>query len=256
MITLVQLKSFAKQYKTNDATAFREYLQLLFLSHLYGYSKNQQIIFKGGTAIHFIYNAPRFSEDLDFTVVMPEMEFTENLEKTFAALESEGRISFKQRKTLAGKRFLLTAVLPDSALKYFINLDFSFREKVFEPQSSFIKSEYPVLFTAQIPHMSKNEMVAEKIRAIMHRRKGRDVYDLWYLLARGAKFDLNLIAEKFKYYDERFGMKELIEKIEEFPKPDFINDLRPFVQFQEREKLGELFAYIIGFLKYASASWH
>lgn len=254
MITLVQLKSFAKQYKTNDATVFREYLQLLFLSRLYGYSANRQIVFKGGTAIHFIYNAPRFSEDLDFTVVMPEKEFTENLKKIFTALENEGQINFKQRKTFAGKRFLFTAELPDSVLKSFINLDFSFREKVFDLQNSFIKSEYPVLFTAQIPHMSKNEMVAEKIRAIMHRKKGRDIYDLWYLLAQGAKMDPKLTAEKFKYYDEKFILEELIERIEEFSETDFINDLKPFVQFKEREKLGELFVYIIGFLKHASTT--
>ncbi|MBI5356379.1 nucleotidyl transferase AbiEii/AbiGii toxin family protein [Candidatus Collierbacteria bacterium] len=254
MITLVQLKSFARQYKTNDATVFREYLQLLFLSRLYGYSDNRQIVFKGGTAIHFIYNAPRFSEDLDFTVVMPEKEFTQSLKKTFAALESEGQISFKQRKTLTGKRFLLTAALPDSSLKSFINLDFSFREKVFEFQFSFIKSEYPILFTSQVPHMSKNEIVADKIRAIMRRKKGRDIYDLWYLLAQGARADQKLIAEKFKYYDEKFIFKKLIERIEEFPKTNFINDLKPFVQFQEREKLGELFVYIIGFLKHVSTS--
>jgi len=254
MISLAQLKPFARQYKTNDATALREYLQLLFLSRLYEYSRNQQIVFKGGTAIHLIYKAPRFSEDLDFTVVMPEKEFTEVLRKTFAILESEGRISFKQRKTPAGKRFLLSAILPDSTLKSFINLDFSFREKVFEPQSSFIKSEYPVLFTSQVAHMSKNEMIAEKIRAIMHRRKGRDIYDLWYLSAQNAKLDLNLIAKKFKYYGEKFATKELIERVEGFAKADFINDLKPFVQIQERDKLGELFVYVIGFLKHISTS--
>ena len=88
MISLTQLKPFARQYKTNDATVLREYLQLLFLSRLYEYSKNQQIVFKGGTAIHLIYKAPRFSEDLDFTVVAPEKEFSKILKKTFDILES------------------------------------------------------------------------------------------------------------------------------------------------------------------------
>lgn len=53
MISLAQLTPFSRQYKTNDATVVREYLQLLFLSRLYEYSKNHQIVFKGGTAIHF-----------------------------------------------------------------------------------------------------------------------------------------------------------------------------------------------------------
>lgn len=251
MITLAQLRPFAHQHKTNDATVFREYLQLLFLSRLYEYSKTKQIIFKGGTAIHLVFQAPRFSEDLDFTVVMPEKEFMDVLTKTFSVLKSEGQISFKPRKTLTGKRFLLSATLPDSTLRSFINLDFSFREKVFEIQNSFLHPEYPVLFTSQVSHLSKNEIVSEKIRAIMHRQKGRDIYDLWYLLSQNAKIDSNLIAEKFKYHHETHDLKMLTKRIEIFPEADFIKDLKPFVQIQERDKLGELFTYIIAFLKQA-----
>ena len=63
------------------------------------YSKTQQIIFKGGTAIHLFFQAPRFSEDLDFTVVMPETEFLDVLTKSgFLLLENEGQIGFKERK--------------------------------------------------------------------------------------------------------------------------------------------------------------
>ncbi len=249
MITLAQLKPFAKQFNTNDSTVFREYLQFLFLNQLYSLSKTKQIIFKGGTAIHLIFKAPRFSEDLDFTVVMPENEFLDVLHKTFAALVNEGQISFKKRETLTGKRFLLSASLPDSTLKSFINLDFSFREQVFEIEKSIVKPEYPILLTAEISHMSKNEIIAEKIRAIMHRQKGRDIYDLWYLLANNAKIDYNLVDEKFKYHKEIYDSKRLIKKIEDFPRESFINDLLPFVQFKERDKLNDLFTYIIAFLK-------
>ena len=93
MITLTQLKPFAHKYKTNDATVFREYLQLLFLSQLYQHSQAKQIIFKGGTAIHLIFKAPRFSEDLDFTVVVPETKFIQTLNTVFSIL---GRIFSKK----------------------------------------------------------------------------------------------------------------------------------------------------------------
>lgn len=251
MITLAQLKPFAKLFNTNDATVFREYLQFLFLSRLYMYSKTQQIIFKGGTAIHLIFQAPRFSEDLDFTVVMPETEFLDVLTRTFSTLENEGRISFKERKTLTGKRFLLSASLPDSTLKSFINLDFSFREKVFEIENYFLKPDYPVIFKSEVSHMSRDEIVSEKIRAILHRQKGRDIYDLWYLLANNAKLNLQLIAEKFKYHQEIYNPAELTNRIEIFPRSEFIKDLLPFVQFKERDKLDELFTYIIAFLKHS-----
>lgn len=249
MITLSQLKPFAKQFNTNDSTVFREYLQFLFLSQLYKLSKTKQIIFKGGTAIHLIYKAPRFSEDLDFTVVMPELEFLEVLTRVFSTLKDEGQISFKERRTLTGKRFLLSATLPDSTLKSFINLDFSFREQVFEIENSHLKPEYPILFTSEVSHMSKNEIISEKIRAIMHRQKGRDIYDLWFLLANNAKLDLKLIGEKFKYHGETYSADELIKRVENFPRANFIKDLLPFVQFKERDKLDDLFTYVITFLK-------
>lgn len=251
MITLALLKPFAKQFNTNDSTVFREYLQFLFLNQIYKNSKTKQIIFKGGTAIHLIFKAPRFSEDLDFTVVMPEIEFLDILAKTFSELVKEGQISFKERETLTGKRFLLSATLPDSTLKSFINLDFSFREQVFEIENSHLKPEYPILFRSEISHMSKNEIISEKIRAIMHRQKGRDIYDLWYLLANNAKLNLQLIAEKFKYHHETYIPTELLKRIEDFPRIDFIKDLLPFVQFKERDKLDELFTYIIAFLKHS-----
>lgn len=251
MITLAQLKPFAKKYNTSDSTVFREYLQFLFLSQLYMYSKTQQIIFKGGTAIHLIFQAPRFSEDLDFTVVMPETEFLDVLTKTFSTLKNEGQINFKERKTLTGKRFLLSASLPDSTLKSFINLDFSFREKVFEIENYFLKPDYPVIFKSEVSHMSKNEIISEKIRAIMHRQKGRDIYDLWYLLANNAKIDLKLVSEKFKYHNEIYNSEALIKRVELFPRTEFIKDLLSFVTFRERDKLDDLFTYIIAFLKKA-----
>ena len=250
MISLAQLKPFARQYKTNDATALREYLQLLFLSRLYEYSRNQQIVFKGGTAIHLIYKAPRFSEDLDFTVVMPEKEFTEVLRKTFAILESEGRISFKQRKTPAGKRFLLSATLPDSTLKSFINLDFSFREDVLRPEKSIITSEFPVTFTGFVRHLSKEELFAEKIRAIMTRTKGRDLYDLWYLSTLGVRPDSAMVQKKLAYYRMKAPVAEaLLSRCEEMSESTFVTDLRPFVPAHEREKLTDLYTYIQEFLR-------
>ena len=72
MITQDQVETLAKKYKINATTIFREYLQILFLQKLYQKTPSQNIFFKGGTAIHLIYGAPRFSEDLDFSVALSE----------------------------------------------------------------------------------------------------------------------------------------------------------------------------------------
>ena len=133
--------------------------------------------------------------------------------------------------------------------KTFINLDFSFREKVFVPEKSIIKADYPIIFTSFVHHLSKDEIFAEKIRAILTRTKGRDLYDIWFLLNQGAKLDKNLVREKLKYYNlEKVEKKDILKKIERFSKKDFILDLRPFVSIDKREHLANLFDFIREYL--------
>lgn len=75
MITKNQIDFFSRKFKTNESTVFREYLQLVFLNKLYKKEESSRIFFKGGTAILFLWNAPRFSEDLNFTVELDTKKF-------------------------------------------------------------------------------------------------------------------------------------------------------------------------------------
>jgi len=250
MISKNQIDLLVKKYKINETTIFREYLQILFLSKIYASSGSERIFFKGGTALHLIYKAPRFSEDLDFTVKLREKEFLDFIFRVFEKLSKEAEVEFKERKTIAGKRFLLTAnpsVLP---YKTFINLDFSFREKVLDSQKSIIDTEYPVLFSSYVYHLSKEEIFAEKMRAILTRKKGRDLYDLWFLMSQGVRVEEKLIREKLKYYNlEDVKNEEIVKKIDQFSEKDFLQDLRPFVPINEREKLLTFFTYLKDYLR-------
>ena len=59
-----------------------------------------------------------------------------------------------------------------------------------------------------------------------------------------------LIKEKLAYYDIKdFNPDQLVAKIEKFSKEKFVLGLRPFISVNEREKLADLFDYIISFLK-------
>lgn len=249
MITKNQITNFARTLKTNESTVFREYLQLVFLNKLYKHKESNNIFFKGGTAIHLLFGAPRFSEDLDFTVTLPESRFLSCISDIFTDVSKEEEISFKERKTITGKRFLLTATPSVMPYATFINLDFSFREKVKQPQQSTIDTVYPVLFTSFIHHLSPEEICAEKIRAILTRRKGRDFFDLWYLVSKGVGINNVLVQEKLRYYDINDNQMHLFQKrIESFPEHDFINDMKPFLPIHERERLKEQFAYIKTYL--------
>ena len=250
MITPDQIKDLSKKYKINETVVVREYYQLLFLSKLYSKTGSEKIFFKGGTAIHLLFGAKRFSEDLDFTAVLPEKDFNSFLKRIFQSMEKEEEVSFKTRKTITGKRFLMTAKPSAIAFEIFINLDFSFREKILNPKKSTITTEYPVLFTSFIYHPSKEEILAEKIRALVTRTKGRDLYDLWFLVSQKVNFNNKLINKKLKYYGiENMDKKEILKKASEISSKEFILDLRPFIPINERDRLAEFYEYILESLK-------
>jgi len=249
MITKEQIYFLAKEKKINETVIFREYLQLLFLQELYSQNQSKNIFFKGGTALHLIYGSPRFSEDLDFTVEMEKEKFFGFIQKVFLSLSKKEPISFKKRNSIAGKRFLLTAEPSILPYKTFVNLDFSFREKVLEPQKSIIETKFPVIFTSYIYHLSKEEIFAEKIRALFTRGKGRDLYDLWYLTNQGVLLKEKLIRKKLRYYHlKNIKKEEMLKKIKKFSKKDFVLDLRPLVPINQRDKLKNFFDYVQDFL--------
>lgn len=250
MITKDQIYSLAKKNKINETVIFREYLQLFFLKELYSKEQSRNIFFKGGTALHLIYKSSRFSEDLDFTVELGEKRFLDFILKLFAELPKKETVTFKEKKTIAGKGFLLIAEPSVLPYKTFVHLDFSFREKVLQPQKSIIDTDFPVIFTSYVYHLSKEEIFAEKIRALMTRAKGRDLYDLWYLMSQGVRIDKKFVKEKLKYYRlEHINKAKILERIKQFSEKDFILDVRPFVPSNQRKKLPEFFSYIKDYLK-------
>ena len=238
MMSSSQLKDLVKKFKAPESVIFREYIQLIFLENLYATSGSDKIIFKGGTAIHLMYHAPRFSEDLDFTVLMDQADFNKFISRVFKTISLSYEITFKERKTITGRRYLLTSQPTIIKNSTYINLDFSFREMVTTIEKSPLVTEYPMTVTSPIYYMGKNEIVAEKIRAILTREKGRDVYDLWFLLTNRGSISLDLLQAKFDYYhDKNLSFSQLMPRINSFSNGKYCDDLRPFVSYRMREVL-------------------
>ncbi|MFZ5858815.1 MAG: nucleotidyl transferase AbiEii/AbiGii toxin family protein [Chloroflexota bacterium] len=244
MITHEQVTLLAKKAKINETVIFREYLQLVFLQKLYQKTPSQKIFFKGGTAIHLIFQAPRFSEDLDFSVTSTMNEFNAYIVSVLKRMNDEEGVTWKEKKSISGRQFLLSAedILP---YKAYISLDFSFREKVFSDDRTVIQTAYPVVFTSYVHHLSQDEILAEKIRALMTRKKGRDLYDLWYLLSRGAQVNQEMVKKKLAFYEiSNFVNADILKRVASFPRKDFVLDLRPFVPLNERDRLPDFFEMV------------
>jgi len=66
--------------------------------------------------------------------------------------------------------------------------------------------------------MKKEEILAEKVRAIYTRHKGSDLYDLYFLtIILRTQASISLIHEKFKNYSiaAKFSSKLFAAKVEE-----------------------------------------
>lgn len=249
MISISQIKELSKKLNINESVVAREYFQILFLNELYSKSFSNQIFFKGGTCIRIVYGGKRFSEDLDFTVNIDEIVFDTEIKQFFDYLTKTYPISVKAKNSLVGKTFLLTCKIEGFNTDIYIKLDFSFRESVLQPINNIVKTEYPIITSNYFFALSKDEIIAEKVRAIMTRNKLRDLYDLWILQELGGKFDIELVNKKLAYYKESFDKVTFINKIDSFDRKDFIIDLRPFVPVSEREGLGKLFDFVKDYCK-------
>src|SRR3989338_3836691 len=208
MITRKELEAVGRALGFNAYQAEKDYLQHAFLAVLYSVSADEYV-FKGGTALQKGYGLNRFSEDLDFTfngageaskligrAATALGDFTETtLTKREAARESLSfRLKLKGPLYNGTERSLQTVVL-----------EVSLREKVLHaPSARRIVPPYADLRPYVALCMSLDEILSEKVRAILTREKPRDVYDAWFLLRKNAVFSKEMADSKLAYYGMRF----------------------------------------------------
>lgn len=249
MLSPDELTKLANQQVIAQYVVLREYCQAVILQSLSAHPKASHFIFKGGTAIRFFHHGHRFSEDLDFTLIGLEPNQAEVvITQTIAQVQDAGTRSLKPLKTLAGKSFRLTWQTPLLPTPITIKLDLSFRESVIEPTFSLLQSIYPLLSQNYLHHYTAKEIVAEKVRALLHRHKGRDLYDLWFLLSMQTEFNPDFINQKMNFYQETFSLKSLLNRIITFPTDQFVSDLSPFLGKKDRDPLPTLLPIIQTYL--------
>lgn len=237
-------QDLAKDLKIDLFTVYREYLQLLFLKYFYAKKGSEKVFFKGGTAIRFLFGSFRFSEDLDFTGLLSPSELSDLVRKTIRKLnrEAEGA-TFKKIESIAdsfsGRIF---QELPDFGFPLTIRIDISLREKLFNTTSSYIETIFPVGAYPLVTHLEAKEILAEKIRALIIRGRGRDVFDLWFLLTKKIPIDWSLIDKKMSLYrrERKVGLEELIVAVERMSEEEITADLTRFLPLSHRNMVKEM----------------
>ncbi len=215
MITKDELKEYAKIRKLNLGQAEKDYFQNVLLFVLYQ-NYGRGLIFKGGTALSKCFGLGRFSEDLDFTC--EESFDIKKIEDSFKRFRVEFETETKNYKDGLKIIFRIKGPLYIGIRHSMCNfiIDLSFRENVI------LKPEIKTIgrFLEEIPAfdvfvMQEKEIMAEKVRAVMTRKKARDVYDIWFLINNGVGFDLEFINKKLGYYGQKWDFKMFKNKLEE-----------------------------------------
>lgn len=208
MLSQQAIRDLAKKFQTRENNVVREYIQHLSLAFLYQQKEAENLLFKGGTALKMIYQSPRFSEDLDFS--LKNFSNKKRIESLF--IESLTKISQENIKVeLREAKFTSGGYLGIIFYSFYdfkgeIFFEVSLRKKKLEKEITTIISNY--LSPYIIVHLSPKEIVQEKILALLERGKPRDYYDLYFIL-RHPLLRKFLSKEILKKVNENLLKKEI-----------------------------------------------
>lgn len=241
MISSNILQDISNKNGIDKYSVLREIIQIAFLEEIYKIPESKYLFFKGGTALKILFGSNRYSEDLDFTTNLDSKKIDALVKLAVEHLQKEyPELGIKNLDTLVGiskKLSLPTDIAPQPLT---IKLDFSQRENVILPKSGTIYTNLPITTSSVIQHLSDEEILAEKYRAITNRVKGRDLYDFLFLLKRKVKFNLKLINEKLKYYKEKYEPEEFVKKVKKWDDKELDSDIRRFLPLKDRSIIPEI----------------
>ncbi|MDR0724937.1 MAG: nucleotidyl transferase AbiEii/AbiGii toxin family protein, partial [Prevotellaceae bacterium] len=212
MINLEQIKSyFPIEVRDNPVLKkymLKEYVQLLILEFLSTSIYVKNTVFIGGTNLRLVKGIDRFSEDLDFDCKnLSEEEFLKMTDEVLLFLQRSGfKAEIRDKKNDKLKAFRRNIYFPE--LLFDMKLS-NYREERFlikvETQNQGFDYKPCVVnikragFFFPFPVPPDAVLCAMKISALLSRRKGRDFYDVMFLLSQtepdyqylGQKCDLN-----------------------------------------------------------------
>jgi len=174
------VEELAKTLKVSPVRVVQEAYEMAILRGLAESKIGRFLVFKGGTALRLIYGAPRFSEDLDFSLTksFPKKDFksvVQEIAKEEPYLELVEAL--KKRWTF----FALFRVREEFlAQPCSIKVEISSREKIKKFETRVATSE-AVAFEVLLKVFSLEQLFEDKKRLLKKRAEPKDLFDLWYL---------------------------------------------------------------------------
>ncbi len=212
----------------------KEYLQFPILAFIYSQEYYQDFIFMGGSALRIVYNLPRLSEDLDFTLKSKDYKkldlkaLGEKIQKYFF---EKFLLSISYRVQGTTRLYLKFPILKQLGLAIGNEKSDFLYVKIEPTLENFLNPEYEISpisgfgFNFIVKTYNLKFLMTGKISAILDRKwfkgktneidiKGRDYYDLFWYLDKGVKPDFLTLNDKFSIKNEvdlKIALKEKIE---------------------------------------------
>ncbi|MBI2301069.1 MAG: nucleotidyl transferase AbiEii/AbiGii toxin family protein [Armatimonadetes bacterium] len=173
----------------------REYLQARTLQAVQDDGVFTRWAFIGGTALRFLFDLPRSSEDLDFSLLRPGMDpglpaAAERIRQVFTREHYPVEVRAEESRTVAQAQIRFAGLLhqlglsPHASQVLFIKLEVDTNPPAGAGIATTIVRRH---VTLSLCHYDRASLLAGKLHAILSRpwTKGRDLYDLaWYLADR------------------------------------------------------------------------
>lgn len=246
--------------------ALKEVFQEIALLGLYQGGFFEKAAFYGGTALRILHGLPRFSEDLDFTLLEKNSNF--NLEKyfdsiidEFEALGIKIEIAKKEKKDFASdiaSAFLkngtaihtlkieannveniLNGVHSGKKLKIKFEVDINPPLKFQTESKTLLLPKTFNVITMTLPNLYAGKMHAVLCRKWASRVKGRDWYDFEWYVKRNTPLNLTHLQERMYEsgdldkninLDERLFKEFMYKRIDELDINGAIKEVSPFIK--------------------------
>ena len=261
------LQKMLEKYEINneqdEINAMKEIIQEIVLSGLSRGRFFDEAAFYDGTALRIFYGLDRFSEDLDFALIKPNINF--DLSKYFTFIENEVKsygLNLVVNKKEKGEYSNITSAFlkgdtMEHVLLFFTDNNHQTNNKVLKdikikfevdinpPAGANYELKYQLLPSPyQIRLYDLPSLFAGKIHAILCRKwnlrtKGRDLYDYVFFLSLNTKVNIDLVKNKLiesKYIKESDSfnidiLRELLkEKFKEINYDNAREDVKPFIK--------------------------
>lgn len=238
MLTLSEIeKNYPENLRGFKRFILREYLQHKLLQILFDSEYANELCFLGGTCLRIVHGNTRFSEDLDFdNFTIAEDTFAKVSGVLKKRLEQEGYDV--EMKTVFRGAYHCYIRFPE--ILYKEGLSSHREEKILiqldtEPQHfDFVPEKYILnrfdVFT-QIFITPLNLLLAQKFYAVCNRErnKGRDFFDIAFLLSLIDRPDYNYLEFKMGVCNEKQLKERIFEKCKSVSMEEMAKDVQPFL---------------------------